>query len=98
MNQERRSVESTHTNAICLPAISLPVAERQGYQQLTTAPVAPPDSRPAFLTQSERATASLVVPADRSRQSFQSLKKWKATRSVSFEIVLFWIYAPQGQP
>ena len=39
MNQERRSVESPQTNAIPLPAISLPVAERQGYHQLTTAPV-----------------------------------------------------------
>ena len=56
MNQERRSVESPQTNAIRLPAISLPVAERQGYQQLTTTPVASPDSRPAFLSRSERAT------------------------------------------
>ena len=38
MNQERRSVESPQTNAIPLPAISLPVAERQGYHQLTTTP------------------------------------------------------------
>ena len=38
MNQERQSVESSQTNAIRLPAISLPVAERQGYQQGTTEP------------------------------------------------------------
>ncbi len=31
MNQEHRSVESRQTNVIRLSAISLPVAERQGY-------------------------------------------------------------------
>ena len=37
MNQKRRSIESPQTNAIRLLAISLPVAERQGYHQETTA-------------------------------------------------------------
>ena len=35
MNQERRSVESPQVKAVRFPAISLPVAERQGYHQLT---------------------------------------------------------------
>ncbi len=45
MSQERRSVESPQTNAIRLPAISLPVAERQGYHQVndgTRMPTRPP--------------------------------------------------------
>ena len=37
MNPERRSVESHLTNTLRLTAISLPVAERQGYRQGTTA-------------------------------------------------------------
>ncbi len=41
MNPERRSVESTQTNALRLSAISLPVAERQGYHQFAIAPLKP---------------------------------------------------------
>ena len=38
MNGERRSVESLPLRDECLSAIPLPVAERQGYHQLTTTP------------------------------------------------------------
>ena len=38
MNEEHRSVESPQTNAIRLTAISLPVAERQGYHLPALAP------------------------------------------------------------
>ena len=38
MNQECRTVESPQTREIREPAISLPVAERQGYHRGTTAP------------------------------------------------------------
>ena len=39
MNWERRSVESPQIRDEHLSAIPLPVAERQGYQQLTTTPL-----------------------------------------------------------
>ena len=58
MNQERRSVESPQTNAIRLPAISLPVAERQGYHQLTLHRVRGHRRRPTLLVTEDAVYAS----------------------------------------
>ena len=63
MNQERQSVESPLTNAMRLPAISLPVAERQGYHQFLTARCPTDSFRCAFAREASFLADSLRFPS-----------------------------------
>ena len=63
MNHKRRSVESHQTSATRLPAISLPVAERQGYHQFLTAPCPTDSFRCAFAREASFLADSLRFPS-----------------------------------